>query len=94
MNIVYNTLFAGESADQAAIEKGQATMLELAEILEQSLATAEYLTGNTPTIADLALASNIFHLGLAEQAPQGVNVQAWYGRISQLEGFKKSLPAM
>jgi len=94
VNIVYNTMFAGENADQGAIEKGQATMLELAEILEQSLAAADYLTGDTPTIADLALASNVFHLGLAKQAPQGTNVQAWYGRVSQFEGFKKSLPAM
>jgi glutathione S-transferase len=94
VNIVYNTMFAGENADQAAIEKGQTTMLELAEILEQSLAAADYLTGDAPTIADLALASNVFHLGLAKQAPQGANVQAWYGRVSQLEGFKKSLPAM
>jgi len=94
VNIVYNTLFAGEDADQKAIENGIATMADLAEILEHCLATNEYLNGDTPTIADLALASNIFHLGLAKQVPQGLNIQAWYGKISQLEGFKKSLPAM
>lgn len=94
VNIVFNTLFAGDDADQKAIENGIATMTDLAEILEASLATNEYLTGAVPTIADLALASNVFHLGLAKQAPQGPNVQAWYGKISQLDGFKKSLPAM
>lgn len=94
MGIVFNMMFAGDNADQKAIAEGQQTMLELADILENSLATTDYLTGDTPTIADLALASNIFHLGMAEQAPQGPNIQAWYSKVSQLEGFKKSLPEM
>jgi glutathione S-transferase len=94
VNIVFNTMFAGDNADQKAIENGQQTMVELEAILEAELADKDYLIGNAPTIADLALASNVFHLGFAKQDLQGANVQAWYGKISQLEGFKKSLPEM
>lgn len=92
--IVFNTMFAGDKADQKAISDGQEKLLELSLILENALEGKAFLGGEVSTIADLALASNIFHLGLVKQIPESQNIQAWYQRISALEGFKKSLPEM
>ncbi len=94
VNIVFNRVFMGEKGDKSAIERGISTMKELNQILDQALEGKDFITGNKPTIADLALASNIFHLGLAKEIPTQSNIQAWYGRICKMEGFKKSLPNM
>jgi len=94
-DIVFNTLFAEKSGlqpDQAAVIKGQESLIELANILEKHLSKSQYLAANHATIADLALAANMFHLGLAEQRPDSPAIQAWYDRISSLKGFQKSLP--
>ncbi len=90
--IILNKVFLKENGDQAAIEKGLAALPELFAILEAGLANTPYLTGEAPTIADLSVASNIFHLGFADLMPTSSNIEAWYGKISQLNGYKKSLP--
>jgi hypothetical protein len=38
------------------------------------------------------LASNIFQLGLAGEIPDTENIQNWYARVCEIEGFQKSLP--
>jgi glutathione S-transferase len=64
----------------------------LGPILEDGLHRGDFLTGAAPTIADLSVASNLFQLGLAGAIPPGERIKAWYGRINQLEAFRKSLP--
>ena len=92
VGIVFNRVFMGEAGDQTAIAKGLEQMKSLNRILEEALEGKQYLVGSKPTIADLALASNIFHLGFANELPVSPNIQSWYDRISQLHGFQKSLP--
>lgn len=94
VDIVLNRVFMKEEGDVEAIDRGIKQMEELSSILEQALEGQPYLAGDQPTIADLALASNIFHLSLADEAPESNNIRAWYDRISSLEGFRKSLPDM
>jgi len=94
-DIVFNTVFAEKSGlqpDQSAITKGQESLIELANILEKHLSKSQYLAANHATIADLALAANMFHLGLAQQRPNSPAIQAWYDKIANLKGFQKSLP--
>ena len=94
-DIVFNMLFAekaGLKPDQDAIIKAQENLIALANILEKHLAKHPYLAGNHATIADLALASNMFHLSLAKQQPSTPALQAWYTKIAGLKGFQKSLP--
>ena len=52
----------------------------------------DYLAGTTPSIADLSVGSNITQFGLADAAPTTPNVAAWYRRVFEIEGFRKSLP--
>jgi glutathione S-transferase len=92
IDIVFNTVFAGEKSDKAAIARGKAKLRELGPILEAGLAADDFLAGPKPTIADLSVASNLFQLGFAEAIPPGARIAAWYERVGALECFRKSLP--
>jgi glutathione S-transferase len=67
-------------------------MVELSAILEKELEGKIFLAGDRPSIADLALASNMFQLGLAGEIPDSENILSWYARVGELDGFQKSLP--
>jgi glutathione S-transferase len=60
--------------------------------MENYLEGLQFLAGDKPTIADLALASNIFQLSLANEMPTTPNIVRWYENIAALKGFQKSLP--
>ncbi len=94
VDIVLNKVFLQEKGDAKAIERGLEQLTELTEILEQHLTDKDYLAGAAPTIADLALASNVFHLGLAQAQPDTQNISNWFRHISELKGFQTSLPKM
>jgi len=92
VDIVLNKVFMGPEGDKDAINQGEEKMVELSAILDDGLRSREFLAGDRPTIADLAVGANIFHLGLADAIPAQTNIQNWFDRISALEGFRKSLP--
>jgi len=93
MGIVFNTVFAGDHADNVALNKGHKEMEELAPILEAALEGRDWLAGGEhPTIADIAAGSNIAHLALAGAAPSSANITAWHERLCALPGFAKALP--
>lgn len=93
VGIVLNKVFMGDNGDLNAIQQGQEKMAELSPLIEQAVTDSSFICGEQPTIADLALVSNIFHLGLADELPTGQYTQQWYKRMLQIEGVKKSLPA-
>jgi glutathione S-transferase len=62
-------------------------------ILDAGLADTPFLAGSRPTIADLSLASSVFQLTLASITPVGRNAADWFQRVSELDGFCKSLPS-
>lgn len=86
VDIVLNSVFLGENGDKEAVEKAKVRLQELNQVLENQLTDKMYLVGDSMTIADLSLASNIF--------PEGPALSSWYVRMSNLPGFKKSLPEM
>src|SRR5262245_2180926 len=92
IDIVRNKVFLKEKGDKDAVARGEARLRELGPVLEDGLRSADFLIGATPTIADLSVASNVFQLGLADAIPPGERIATWYGRISALEAFRKSLP--
>ncbi len=94
VGIVLNKMFMGDDGDVEAIKRGQETMTELSPILENALTDSQYVAGRKPTIADLALVSNIFHLGLADEMPTGENSRRWYESMLKMDGVRKSLPQM
>jgi len=92
VDIVFNKVFAGERGDKSAIERGEAKLAELGPILEAGLRRTPYLTGDQPTIADLAIWSNLFHLTLADADPKSPNITAWLGRMMARKGVQQALP--
>ena len=94
VDIVLNKVFLQENGDADAIVRGQEKMKTLTAILDRHLFGRNFLAGDMPTIADLALASNVFHLGLADERPDTTNINNWFGCMSELKGFQKSLPKM
>ena len=91
-DIVFNTLFAGENAMQHELQAGHALVPELSGILEAQLGKASYIASNHPTIADLSVSASLFQLGLTGLVFDGEKTSSWYEKVSQMEGFKASLP--
>ncbi len=92
VDVVLNKVFLGEQGDKIAIERGHHQLAERLPILDAALQEQPFLAGERPSIADLSMASMIFHLGLAQAMPQQANIQLWFGKISELRGFRASLP--
>lgn len=90
--VVFHSVFAGDQGDESAIARGHSELEDLLPVLDAALAEREYLAGDRPTIADLAAASNITHLALADAAPEQPNIAAWVKRVCRLPGFGKTLP--
>lgn len=94
VDIVLNKVFLGPQGDAAAVERGQARLAELAPILESGLARAPFLAGETPTIADLSVGSNLDQLDLADAAPASPSIAAWRARVAGLPGVQVSRRAL
>lgn len=96
VDVVFNSVFAPpHRRDTAAIERGKTRLAELAAIVETRLADRTWIAGTaTPTIADLALASNISQLGLAGWRPATGQLKQWYARMCDLKAFADTLPEM
>jgi glutathione S-transferase len=92
IDIVLNKVFLGANADQDAIDRGEKNMIELTAILGAGLEDSDFLAGDTPTIADLSVASNLSQLQLADAIPDHPGILAWYQRVCDIPGFKKMLP--
>lgn len=92
IDVVLNTMFLGENGDQEAIKQGHQQLSERLPILDAALEDQPFLAGEQPTIADLSIASMVFHLGLAKASPTQPNIQNWFRRIMELQGFQRSLP--
>jgi glutathione S-transferase len=90
-DIVLNEVFLGEKGDKAAAQRGRERLKELLEIIEKGLDNL-FLAADTPTIADLALASCVYQLTFAGIQPESTKTRQWFERVSQLKGFKASLP--
>jgi glutathione S-transferase len=90
IGIVFNKIILGPKGDREAIARGEARLAELAPILEAGLKGRAFLSGETPTIADLSVASNFTQLGLAGIMPQLPEIDAWFERVGALEGVKRS----
>jgi len=94
IDIVLNKVFMGDDANQDEIARGEENMIELSAILGDALQHKQFLAGNTATIADLSVGSNISQLQLADAAPDHPAIQAWYQRVCDIPGFNKTLPKM
>jgi len=57
--------------------------------LNARLEGKQYVVGNSLTVADLTLASSLMYAKQAEiPVAEFPNVEAWFGRITALDGWK------
>ncbi|WP_339414271.1 glutathione S-transferase family protein [Pseudomonas sp. EA_35y_Pfl2_R5] len=86
----------GQSCDEAAVQKALHEKLPAHfDYLEQTLGSAEYLVGDSLTLADLALACqliNMQHGGEQLDAQRWPNLSAHYARITARDSVQSVLP--
>lgn len=90
--LVLNKVFLGPNGDMQAAERAEKHLAEVFGVLETHLEGRTFVAADHPTIADLSIASNCFQLGFAGAAPTSPNIGAWLGRVSELRGYRASLP--
>ena len=79
--------------DAGKVRDALGNFQRFAAVLERRLAGRQYLVGNKLTIADLTLGSSLMYAQQTE-VPLGdfPNIQAWHGRLTALDGWKKTAP--
>ncbi len=77
--------------DQGKVQEATSNFRRFAAVLDKRLQGKQYIVGNALTLADLTIASSLMYAKQAE-APVGEfpEVQRWFSRISELEGWKKT----
>ena len=77
--------------DTVKVQDALTNFRRFAEVLEQRLKGKSYVVGNALTVADLALASSLMYATQTEvPVADFPNLQAWFARITALEGWKKT----
>jgi len=77
--------------DSAKLNDALNNFRRFAAVLNERLEGRQYVVGNGLTLADLTLASSLMYAKQTEvPLAEFPNVQAWLGRITALDGWKKS----
>lgn len=78
--------------EPAAIARGEEGLQRAARVLDAQLAGRRWVTGDSLTVADFALAAPLSIGKMAGLPLDGcANIQRWYGDISALPGWAKAL---
>ena len=84
----------GGKPDVAVIEDARTSFRLHARVLDDHLATNSVAVGKTLTVADFALAAALPFATSAEiPLTEFRHIQAWYGRLEQLEAWRNPFPA-
>ena len=79
--------------DPAKIKEGEELFHTSAAALDGHLKDRDYLVGSGPTLADFSVAAMLVYAQPARLPLERYgHIRAWYGRIAQLEAWKKALP--
>ncbi|MEO8700557.1 MAG: glutathione S-transferase family protein [Kofleriaceae bacterium] len=87
---------AGRGApDPVEVARGEALVAQTAPVLDAHLAGKTWVAQDRLTLADLSLASSFALAGPARLpiAPYA-NIQAWLGRVQELDAWKRTAPQM
>lgn len=77
--------------DATKIQEALTNFRRFAAVLNQRLQGKTYVVGNALTVADLTLGSSLMYAPQTE-APlaEFPNIQSWFSRITELDGWKKT----
>jgi glutathione S-transferase len=94
IDVVRNSVFLAPNGDRDAIVRGRRAVEDAAPVLAAQLWETPFVTGQSPTIADLSIDSNITQLSLAGAEPEDAPIRAWRRRMSELYGVRRSRAAL
>lgn len=94
IDVVRNTVFLGPKGDRDAIARGRRAVDDALPVLAAELWDHPFVTGETLTIADLAIDSNLTQLDLAGAVPDLAPIRVWRERMAGLYGVRRSRAAM
>ena len=87
-------LIGGQPADPKEEERGERLVTECARLLDDHLAKNEWLAQGRLTLADIAVATPLMSTVPARlPVDDRRHLRAWFGRIQELESWKKTNPA-
>jgi glutathione S-transferase len=88
---VFKPMMGLGEPDAGKIKEALGNFRRFAAVLDKRLAGKPYLVGSTLTVADLTVASSLMYAKQIE-APvsEFPNVEAWFARVSALEGWTKT----
>ena len=87
-------LIGGQPADPKEEERGERLVTECARLLDDHLAKNEWLAQGRLTLADIAVATPLMSTVPARlPIDDRRHLRAWFGRIQELESWKKTNPA-
>ena len=88
---VFKPMMGMGEPDATKIEEGLRNFRRFAGVLDARLAGKTYVVGDKLTLADLTLAASLMYAKQSDvPLAEFPNVQAWFGRITELEAWKKS----
>ncbi len=88
---VWKKLVTGEGPDAAHVKRNEAFLAQFATVLDNHLAGKTWLSGTTPTLADVAVAAPMMMTKLARLPLRPYqNIQTWYERIQKLPAWQET----
>ncbi|MGW8394973.1 glutathione S-transferase family protein [Pseudoduganella sp. HUAS MS19] len=88
---LWKKFVTGQDPDPVEIRKGEELVREHAAVLDQHLATRQWLSGDKLSLADLAVAAPLMYLGRAKiPVEQYTHMLAWLERVQQLPAWQQT----
>lgn len=92
-NMVKRLIGLGEP-DPVELRRGEKLVIEHAGLLDAHLAGRKWIAGSALTLADLSVAASLMTTTVAKlPVLQFGNLQAWFGKMQELDAWKKTMPA-
>lgn len=80
----------GMTTDAAAVQRGEALLTASATLLDTHLAQREWVCGNGPTLADIAIAAALEHQEKARYPLQDLrHLHSWFQKLQDHAAFRK-----
>ena len=88
---VFKAMMGLGEPDTGKIQEALANFRRFAAVLNKRLEGKAYIVGSALTVADLTLASSLMYAKQLEvPLAEFPNVQAWFSRVSEMDGWKKT----
>ena len=91
--IMFNTHFAGANRNEQSIADGKKWLEKILPVMDAELKKRAYLSGDQPTLPDLAAATNLAYLEMCQYDLKPYpGVTRWYDNIKKRPSFAKTAP--